>query len=676
MISFQPMKALLDTNLEFIARFSSKLAQDIYTASKTVQLVKANDGGFSLSVGEVTWFDNVCQAVKESISVQLQDTNRVRFQRVRAGLDIRSVGDILSDLVDTERLVVLEQMPSLQEDCLPTDSQIKELPLAKDTLLLGSLCLLGIEELLFSNILKPSQSFLLVETDLSQLAAVFSLINLSQIVDTLKSEGKGFDLLFIDQNSTDYGPLLLDKIAKSNPLSIHGLWIYRSPKLSPVLTKLNSWCHSSDGLLDYAKGFLGNDTDEFNQVLHATWNLVRNNQIRLIRESTKEVDLPVLIVASGPSLDDQLAWLRENHDKFTIISAGSSIGSLLKAGIHVDAAIILEMGSIVYRDLSNLCFEGYSLNEINLIASITIDPRISDLFKSVYFFNRPLSAASALFEDLAGSSLIQAGPQAANAAIEVVLHLGIRKILLLGCDFAAKNPLYPRSLNAIGTSPRDLILPVPGNMGKTVYSSAELSVARQLLENAIGLYSANVMQIGEGAKINRVGVVEDLNGIVSVYSGNPLELHELLKCDSNPVFTKKLKLHDKFLLASSWGSTRTDKVILSLQSTSGWSHLLSKEYGQLVTWSDDHLESYQRLRHRLTRFPYFILFQPLHDDDSTCWDTKRESGIMSLRQIDKIYKTYFDFLAETANSSYLPPWDPQWVRERLSKMAISTDQLV
>ena len=57
-----------------------------------------------------------------------------------------------------------------------------------------------------------------------------------------------------------------------------------------------------DGFLDLAKGYLGNDTDELNQVLHALYMGLSNDNsnIRLLDRDLPPNPSPAIIVASGP----------------------------------------------------------------------------------------------------------------------------------------------------------------------------------------------------------------------------------------------------------------------------------------------------------------------------------------------------------------------------------------
>ena len=105
-------------------------------------------------------------------------------------------------------------------------------------------------------------------------------------------------------------------------------------------------------------------------------------------------DVPVVLVASGPSLDNQLPWLSKNQHHLNIVAAGSSLGSLLRAGVRPQSAVFLERGAEVYADLCDLLADGYDLDGITAIVSSTIDPRVPQIFSSSVFYHRPVAAAS------------------------------------------------------------------------------------------------------------------------------------------------------------------------------------------------------------------------------------------------------------------------------------------
>ena len=122
--------------------------------------------------------------------------------------------------------------------------------------------------------------------------------------------------------------------ADNNPLAFHSIGLIRSPVLSPDLIIANSWMNAPDGFLDLVRGYLGNDTDEFNQVIHALYLGVScsENHVRLLNRDLSERKDAAILVASGPSLDDNIKFSNQTS-RDIIFASGSSIGALLRSGM-------------------------------------------------------------------------------------------------------------------------------------------------------------------------------------------------------------------------------------------------------------------------------------------------------------------------------------------------------
>ena len=109
--------------------------------------------------------------------------------------------------------------------------------------------------------------------------------------------------------------------------------------------------NAPDGFLDLVRGYLGNDTDEFNQVIHALYLGVScsENHVRLLNRDLSERKDAAILVASGPSLDDNIKFIKSDFARYNLFASGSSIGALLRSGIVPHGVVLLEMSSIVYR---------------------------------------------------------------------------------------------------------------------------------------------------------------------------------------------------------------------------------------------------------------------------------------------------------------------------------------
>ena len=241
------------------------------------------------------------------------------------------------------------------------------------------------------------------------------------------------------------------------------------------------------------------------------------NQV-LIDKSIDPHEFGAILTASGPSLDQYLDLIKSYQQKVPIVCAGSSFSSVLKAGINPSAVVLLEMSSSVYYDLLDLIAEGFDLSQIYAFVSATVDPRIHSLFKGTIIFHRPLSSSACLFDDSYSSQLPQAGPQAVNAALEVLVHLGYRNLFLAGCDFGGPSISILRSKNAMGKSSRKFDIPVMGGYGRTIMTSNELSVTRQLFENIARVFKVKLNVFGEGSKIEGANHIKQGSEYAVIYN--------------------------------------------------------------------------------------------------------------------------------------------------------------
>ena len=139
---------------------------------------------------------------------------------------------------------------------------------------------------------------------------------------------------------------------------------------------------------------------------------------------------PLLIVASGPSLDKNLLWLKENYSKFVILALSATLKTLHKHKITPDIVTHLDGFK---TSLSH--FEGFSQKEflqncIAIVGSFT-PPEVLEYFpqNNIYiteehgtYYNQDFFA--------------DAGPCVGSTSIMWSLKLGFNEVYLLGIDLA------------------------------------------------------------------------------------------------------------------------------------------------------------------------------------------------------------------------------------------------
>lgn len=137
-------------------------------------------------------------------------------------------------------------------------------------------------------------------------------------------------------------------------------------------------------------------------------------------ELYKDSDKPYVITASGPSLDNELELLKENREKFNIISVGSSLRALMSKGIRPDAVVIIDGKEIVKRQ-----FEGYENENIPLCFSSTASRWTVEAYKGPkYMFN---------ITDEDDIKIATRGTVAVSA-MDISVKCGAKMVIFLGQD--------------------------------------------------------------------------------------------------------------------------------------------------------------------------------------------------------------------------------------------------
>lgn len=196
--------------------------------------------------------------------------------------------------------------------------------------------------------------------------------------------------------------------------------------------------------VDMAVGVL--ETAKDLSVVSANWIDYDNEMVRLkntlhnlengarfiARAPDRKIEKPVVVVGSGPSIDQRIGDLKQIRDQVTVISAGTGLSALLAAGIVPDFQMELDPGHVVYRFHSTVDPE--LLKQITLIAVNEVNPKVPGLFKEVLYFLK-FDNAFPYLVGLEKSSFNGCHPTVTNAALAISQSLGVSEIYLFGTDY-------------------------------------------------------------------------------------------------------------------------------------------------------------------------------------------------------------------------------------------------
>ena len=661
--SLSNFKTTLDQNLIFLGNIAPQLKSFAAQASASRFAALDDQSDCDLYFSQEKVLQSCIQTLQLSLDYQLKNTDGISMPRPiytkSPQNDDHSL--ILSQMVNCHQEVFLDHLPIVRPTVdLPDNYK----PPYKNLIILGSLMLAPLLTYLKDSASPQWVSITLVEDSPEQFNSLLSLIDFSELIECLKCHSISFSL-HIDNDPRNIQDRIYTHICQTDPTVLYGWQTLRSPVKSPALMELHSWLHAPEGICRGALGMLGFATDEINQTQQALWNALSDSNMTVLAKDIVPSDAPIVIVASGPSLDQNIDYLREHCDELNIISSGSALGTLLKNGVVPLGAVFLERGAEVYADLCDLMAEGYDLSDILAFVCSTIDPRVPSVFERTVFYHRPMSAATQLFPDDSSALLDVCGPHVTNAALEVVLRMGCRNILLVGTDFSTSNRTSPRSVDAIGSSPRDFTLPVRGNKGRTVFSEAELLHSATLFDRVIeSTPGANVCQIGEGVVLPSVSSVDASDDIFLSFSCNKLSDSSLYSKMNQSSFSRDFtrNLFDD-------ASGKVDEILDEIDASIAYSEVWSKSF---VATFNPYMRRLDSSNSPSLRFLIHIICQPLffsgmglHDCDSHELLTT-ELQVARFKEGSLLLKTTFKLwlsvLSRWLGSRQFPVWDPEWLR--------------
>jgi len=162
-------------------------------------------------------------------------------------------------------------------------------------------------------------------------------------------------------------------------------------------------------------------------------HVLRNKRFKQLENKFEGV--PIICVASGPSLDKQLPLLKEVQGRALIISAESAFRVLLKNGITPDALCILERGEASY----DLSLKGIDIPMETVLFGLTlIDPRIGDQWPGhqIPVFKTNVSHSRLLSDAFGDFGTMYSGNSVAHMNFNLASYLGGNPIIFIGQDLA------------------------------------------------------------------------------------------------------------------------------------------------------------------------------------------------------------------------------------------------
>lgn len=236
---------------------------------------------------------------------------------------------------------------------------------------------------------------------------------------------------------------------------------------------------------------------------------VYKNVWKICNPVSTPLNMPAVVVGSGPSLNEDINWLKENQENIFIFSGGSSLQVLLKNNIIPDFHCEIENIPMNYELLKPLV-DDYFLEDTVLISSSTMDTRSAYLFPKRMWFMREAVMPSTL-HGTGIRTIDWQNPTVVNTALSAALTLGFRRVLLLGADFGTRDAAVHHSKDTAYETNEELKKveyrfpeKTKGNFGGVVYTSQHFLTAMRSLDNLIQDFrGASVFNGSDGSFLKR-----------------------------------------------------------------------------------------------------------------------------------------------------------------------------
>jgi len=278
--------------------------------------------------------------------------------------------------------------------------------------------------------------------------ASLQLIDWSTILD--KSVDKSYPIRFvIDDNFKEIIASVSSGVHGFGRHNVAGAYIYSSfflPEYSELFEELKNTISYS-----YLSGFGFYDDSRYS-LAHTLGN-VKNNVPLLasnkdISKNLGQDQLPVMIIGNGPSLDASIDYIRDNQDKFVVVSCGTALRALIKNDIQPDFHVELERTAHVpyWIKWSEKGIDGFfdKLKKITLIEVSQVHPDTASLFGKAGMLLKDIETGSSLFHynsKASGAALLpRLAPSAVHTAVTACAILGFRSLYFFGVDMGTVDP--------------------------------------------------------------------------------------------------------------------------------------------------------------------------------------------------------------------------------------------
>lgn len=270
----------------------------------------------------------------------------------------------------------------------------------------------------------------------------------------------------------------LEEFQQQFPSNAHGLYILKNAyKHHRSLAATSSHLPEYSILNTQVVKML--EAEHVEQKLNSSQKKYFEQQFKNVAENISPASLLIdkfngkscLVIAGGPSLDENIDWIKNNHNKLVIIAVSRIAGKLVKEGItpHIIVSVDpYDFSFEVNRDMMTLAGESLFVNSFHVSSRLLAQWQGKSLFMDNKY---PWQITKT-------DNITTMGPTVTNASVHLATKMGFSQILMTGVDLCFTDSGYTHTKGSVESK----IGPNLGIMGEWVetYSGAKAETVVQL----------------------------------------------------------------------------------------------------------------------------------------------------------------------------------------------------
>lgn len=274
------------------------------------------------------------------------------------------------------------------------------------------------------------KTLVLIDQDYSMLKASMHLIDWRPIFEYFDKESYSLEFN-VHKDPYTTGATVINSLKKNKTFYYNYINIFLTYK-TVFFKETYEHIRLNYSKLTYGWGFYD---DEIMSIDNTIENINNNIPVFLGNKALPE-NSHAFIIGSGPSVDNDIAYIKKHLDKAVIISCGSSIKILEQNGITPDYHIEVERTPATIKQLDYISSK--FLKKVNFIGLNVIPPEVFSRFKTSKLFFRTNDAGATLAPSNM-PKLEHCNPTVINGALAIASEAGFKNIYLFGADMGYKD---------------------------------------------------------------------------------------------------------------------------------------------------------------------------------------------------------------------------------------------